>query len=37
MMKYQGSSLAPLGTFESKISDAIKAKVAERQKAILDG
>ncbi|MFA4913693.1 MAG: BMP family ABC transporter substrate-binding protein [Comamonadaceae bacterium] len=37
MMKYQGSSLAPLGTFESKVPDAIKAKVAERQKAILDG
>jgi basic membrane lipoprotein Med (substrate-binding protein (PBP1-ABC) superfamily) len=36
-MKAGGCSLAPFGTFESKIPDAIKAKVAEKEKAIKDG
>lgn len=36
-MKHGGSSLAPLGTFESKIPAPIKAKVEERSKQILDG
>lgn len=37
LMKYKGSSLAPLGTFESKIPADLIAKVQARQKAILDG
>ena len=37
MMKHKGSELAPLGTFESKIPDAIKAKVKAKQEAILAG
>lgn len=37
MMKYKGSSLAPLGTFESKIPAELKARVDAKQKAILDG
>ena len=37
MMKYKGSSLAPLGTFESKIPAELKARVEAKQKAILDG
>lgn len=37
LMKYKGSSLAPLGTFESKIPADLIAKVQVRQKAILDG
>ncbi|CUI93262.1 BMP family protein [Achromobacter xylosoxidans] len=37
LMKYKGSSLAPLGTFESKIPADLIAKVQTRQKAILDG
>lgn len=36
-MKHKGSELAPLGTFEAKVPAEIKAKVAARQKAILDG
>ena len=37
LMKYKGSSLAPLGTFESKIPADLIAKVQAKQKAILDG
>ena len=36
-MKYKGSELAPLGTFDAKVSADLKAKVAAKQKAILDG
>ena len=36
-MKYKGSELAPLGTFEKKVPADIVAKVQARQKAILDG
>ncbi|WP_407849476.1 BMP family protein [Bordetella petrii] len=36
-MRYQGSMLAPLGTFEHKIPAALWAKVQARQKSILDG
>ena len=37
MMKYKGSELSPLGTFESKIPADLVKKVREREKAILDG
>jgi basic membrane lipoprotein Med (substrate-binding protein (PBP1-ABC) superfamily) len=37
MMKFKGSELSPLGTFEAKIPAAIKEKVAARQKDILEG
>lgn len=37
MMKFKGSELAPLGSFEKKVPAAIVAKVKEREKAILDG
>ncbi len=37
MMANKGSSLAPLGTFESKVPDAVKAKVKEREQQIRDG
>lgn len=37
MMKYKGSSLAPLGTFEKKVPANIVAKVRAREKEILDG
>jgi basic membrane lipoprotein Med (substrate-binding protein (PBP1-ABC) superfamily) len=37
MMKYKGSSLAPLGTFEKKVPANIVAKVKAREKEILDG
>jgi basic membrane lipoprotein Med (substrate-binding protein (PBP1-ABC) superfamily) len=37
MMAHKGSSLASLGTFESKVPDAIKAKVKEREQQIRDG
>jgi basic membrane lipoprotein Med (substrate-binding protein (PBP1-ABC) superfamily) len=37
MMKFKGSELSPLGTFDAKIPKAIKDKVAARQKEILDG
>jgi basic membrane lipoprotein Med (substrate-binding protein (PBP1-ABC) superfamily) len=36
-MKEGGCSLAPLGTFDGKVPDEIKAKVAEKEKAIKDG
>jgi basic membrane protein A len=36
-MKYKGSELAPLGTFEAKVPKDIQAKVAAKQKDILDG
>ncbi|MBD9641011.1 BMP family protein [Ensifer sp. ENS07] len=36
-MKNGGCSLAPFGTFESKVPDAIKGKVAEKEKMIKDG
>lgn len=37
MMKYKGSELAPLGTFEKKIPADIVAKMKAKEKAILDG
>jgi len=37
MMKYKGSELSPLGTFEAKVPADIKAKVKARQEAILAG
>ena len=37
MMKYKGSELAPLGTFESKVPAELMAKVKAKEKAILDG
>jgi len=37
MMKYKGSELSPLGTFEGKVPKATMDLVASRQKAILDG
>ena len=37
MMKFKGSELSPLGTFDAKIPKAIKDKVAQRQKEILEG
>jgi basic membrane lipoprotein Med (substrate-binding protein (PBP1-ABC) superfamily) len=37
MMKFKGSELSPLGTFEGKVPKAIMDKVAARQKEILDG
>jgi basic membrane protein A len=36
-MKYKGSELAPLGSFEGKVPKDVMDKVAARQKAILDG
>lgn len=36
-MKYGGSSLSPLGTFETKVPSAIKNKVKQRQEEILAG
>ena len=36
-MVHGGASLAPYGTFESKIPSSIKRKVAERQQEIQDG
>jgi len=36
-MKEGGSSIAPLGTFESKVPAEVMAKVAEKEKAIKDG
>ncbi|MEC5385708.1 BMP family protein [Uliginosibacterium sp. H3] len=36
-MKYKGSELAPLGTFEKKIPADIVAKVKAKEKAIADG
>lgn len=37
MMKYKGSELAPLGTFEKKVPAEIVSKVRAREKAILEG
>ena len=37
MMKYKGSSLAPLGTFEKKVPAEVLAKVKAKEKAILEG
>ena len=37
MMKYKGSSLAPLGTFEKKVPATLMAKVTAKEKAILEG
>jgi basic membrane protein A and related proteins len=37
MMKYKGSELSPLGSFEGKVPKATMDLVAARQKAILDG
>ena len=36
-MKVKGSELAPLGTFASKVPADVMAKVAAKQKSILDG
>ena len=36
-MRAGGCSLAPLGTFDGKITAEVKAKVAEKEKAIKDG
>jgi basic membrane lipoprotein Med (substrate-binding protein (PBP1-ABC) superfamily) len=36
-MKAKGSELAPLGSFEKKVPADLQAKVAAKQKAILDG
>jgi basic membrane lipoprotein Med (substrate-binding protein (PBP1-ABC) superfamily) len=37
MMKHKGTSLAPLGTFDKKISADLVAKVRAKERAILDG
>jgi basic membrane protein A and related proteins len=37
MMKFKGSELSPLGTFEKKIPPEIVAKVRAKEAAILDG
>ncbi len=37
MMKFKGSELSPLGTFEGKVPKATMDLVARRQKEILDG
>ncbi len=37
MMKYKGSELAPLGTFEAKVPKEVMEKVTARRQAILDG
>ena len=37
MMKFKGSELAPLGTFEKKVPAELVAKVRAKEKAILDG
>ena len=37
MMKYKGSELSPLGTFDKKIPADLVAKVRAREKAIYDG
>jgi basic membrane lipoprotein Med (substrate-binding protein (PBP1-ABC) superfamily) len=37
MMKYKGSELSPMGSFESKIPADLLKKVRERERAILDG
>jgi basic membrane protein A len=37
MMKYKGSELAPLGTFEKKVPAELVAKVQAKEKAIVAG
>ena len=37
MMKYKGSSLAPLGTFEKKVPADVVAKMRAKEKDIVDG
>jgi basic membrane protein A len=37
MMKFKGSELAPLGTFEKKVPADVVTKVKAKEKAILDG
>ena len=37
MMKYKGSELAPLGTFEKKVPADLVAKVRDKEKAIVAG
>jgi basic membrane protein A and related proteins len=37
MMKYKGSELSALGSFEGKVPKAVMDKVAQRSKEILDG
>ena len=37
MMKFKGSELAPLGTFEKKVPAEVVAKVKAKEKAMLDG
>lgn len=37
MMKYKGSSLAPLGSFEKKVPAEVVVKMKAREKEILDG
>jgi basic membrane protein A len=37
MMKYKGSELAPLGTFEKKVPADVVAKVRAKEKAIVEG
>lgn len=36
-MRYQGATLAPLGTFEDKVPSALMARVRARQQTMLDG
>jgi basic membrane lipoprotein Med (substrate-binding protein (PBP1-ABC) superfamily) len=36
-MKYHGSELAPLGTFEKKVPADLAKKAKDKEKAILDG
>ena len=36
-MKFKGSELAPLGSFEKKVPAALVAKVRAREKDIADG
>jgi basic membrane lipoprotein Med (substrate-binding protein (PBP1-ABC) superfamily) len=37
LMKYKGSELAPLGTFEGKVPAAVMTKVKAKERDILDG
>jgi basic membrane lipoprotein Med (substrate-binding protein (PBP1-ABC) superfamily) len=36
-MKYKGTELAPLGTFEKKVPADLVKKVKDKEKAILEG
>jgi basic membrane protein A and related proteins len=36
-MKFKGSELAPLGTFDGKVPAAVMTKVKAKEKDILDG